>query len=183
MLLERAAGTTRSLAGAGDLGTWRSPKDPTLGRRAGDVWMLRKTVSDLDAPARYRFRVTFRWLGVHGTVLATAVRDSGSCTQRELRPDLLVRGTTVTDITGAPARQRYTADIADAGATAAGPFAVLFTPGDGSASADPHAGRRRRPLRPPGLVRRPGVRPGQPPDGRRRLHRSASMTPIVTTTR
>jgi hypothetical protein len=131
-LLERAAGTTRSVAGAGDLGTWLSPNDPTLGRRAGDVWMLNKTVSDL-APARYRFRVTFRWLGVNDTVLATAVRDSAGCTQRELRPDLVVRSVAVTAVPGTPSRQLYTAVIANDGATGAGTFEVLFTPGDGSA--------------------------------------------------
>lgn len=148
-LLETAAGTTRSLTGAGDLGVWLSPKDPTLGRRLGDVWELTKAVSNLDAPAGYRFRVTFRWLGAHAKVLATAVRQSGSCTQRELRPDLLVKSVSVTAIAHKPHKQLYTTVIANRGASSAGPFEVLFTPGNGSASQthtvtriDAHSSRR-----------------------------------------
>lgn len=148
-LLEKQAGTTRVLAGAGDLGVWLSPKDPTLGRRPGDVWELTKAVSNLDAPAGYRFRVTFRWLGAHDTVLATAVRQSAGCTQRELRPDVLVKSVAVTAIAHRPHKQLYTAVIANQGASSAGPFQVLFTPGDGSPSQthtvmriDAHSSRR-----------------------------------------
>jgi hypothetical protein len=132
-LTEQAGGASRTLNGAGDLGVWLTPRDATLGRRSGDVWELTKSVSNLDAPAGYRFRVTFRWLGAHGRVLSTAVRQTGRCTQRELRPDLLVRGVTVAAIAHHPHKQRYTAVIADRGATGAGPFDILFTPGDGSA--------------------------------------------------
>jgi CARDB protein len=133
-LLEKADGAMRTLTGAGDLGVWLSPKDPTLGRRPGDVWELTKAVSNLDAPASYRFRVTFRWLGVHDKVLATAVRQSGSCAQRELRPDLLVKSVSVAAIAHRPHKQLYTTVIGNRGASSAGPFEVLFTPGDGSAS-------------------------------------------------
>ena len=135
-LLEKQGGATRILAGAGagDLGVWLSPKDPTLGRRPGDRWELTKAVSNLDAPASYRFRVTFRWLGAHNKVLTTVVAQSAGCTQRELRPDVLVSSVAVTAIPHKPHRQRYTALIANAGASSAGPFQVLFTPGDGSAS-------------------------------------------------
>lgn len=132
-LLEKVAGATRSLTGAGDLGIWLSPRDPTLGRRTGDVWELNKAVSNLDAPAVYRFKVTFRWLGAHDKVLATAVMGSGSCAQRELRPDLLVRRVSMAAIPHKPHKQRYTVAIANRGASGAGPFQVLFTPGDGSA--------------------------------------------------
>jgi hypothetical protein len=133
-LVEKQAGARRILTGAGDLGVWLSPKDPTLGRRTGDIWELTKAVSNLDAPASYRFRVTFRWLGVHGKVLATATGQSAACTQRELRPDVLVRSVAVTAIPRKPHKQRYTAVIANSGASGAGPFQVLFTPGDGSPS-------------------------------------------------
>jgi hypothetical protein len=132
-LVQKAGGVSRRLSGAGDLGIWLSPRDPTLGRRPGDVWELTKAVSNLDAPATYRFRVTFRWLGAHGKVLATAVRRSAACSQRELRPDVLVRSVSVTAIAHHPHKQRYAAVIANAGASRAGPFQVLFTPGDGSA--------------------------------------------------
>jgi hypothetical protein len=133
-LVEKQAGARRILTGAGDLGVWLSPKDPTLGRRTGDIWELTKAVSNLDAPASYRFRVTFRWLGLHGKVLATATGQSAACTQRELRPDVLVKSVAVTAIPRKPHKQRYTAVIANAGPSGAGPFQVLFTPGDGSPS-------------------------------------------------
>lgn len=133
-LLERTPGTTgtHTVTGAGDLGVWVSPMNATLGRRPGDVWQLNKAVYDLDAPASYRFRVSFRWLGVHGKVLGTAVRYSATCTQKELRPDLLVKSVAVSAIANHPSKERYTAVIANRGATAAGPFEVLFTPGDGT---------------------------------------------------
>jgi hypothetical protein len=132
-LLEKSGSApAHSVTGAGDLGVWLSPTNPTLGQRPGDVWELNKAVYDLDAPARYSFRVTFRWLGAHNAVLATAVRESGVCVQKELRPDLLVKGVTVNPIPRHPHKERYTAVIANHGATGAGPFQVLFTPGDGS---------------------------------------------------
>lgn len=148
-LLQRAGHTSRSLSGAGDLGIWLTPRNATLGQRAGDVWQLDKAVSNLDAPASYRFRVTFRWLGAHGRVLAIAAQQSASCVQRELRPDLLVRSVAVAAIPNRLHQQRYTAVVANAGASAAGPFRVLFTPGDGSPSQgltidrlDAHSARR-----------------------------------------
>lgn len=113
----------------GDLGTWIAPKDPTLGQRAGDVWNLQKEVADLAAPAVYRFRVSFRWLGVQAHVLATAVRLSATCSQPELRPDLFVESFTGQPIQGHSNENRYIVTIGNDGATAAGPFEVLFAPG------------------------------------------------------
>lgn len=115
---------------AGDLGSWISPANPTLGQRPGDLWRLNKAVFNLDAPAQYRLRVTFRWLGANGQVLGTAVRLSPLCRQPELRPDLLVQSLTVAPDPVHPRLYQYTAVIADNGATGAGPFQVLFTPGD-----------------------------------------------------
>jgi hypothetical protein len=134
-LLEMTAGemTPTAVVGAGDLGVWLTPKDPTLGQLPGDVWQLAKPVYDLNAPASYRFRVTFRWLGDYGKVIGSAVRTSPSCKQRELRPDLQVQSVSIAPITGRPRKNLYTAVIANAGVTGAGPFQVLFTPGDGSA--------------------------------------------------
>ncbi|MDQ6605509.1 MAG: hypothetical protein M3Z06_03065, partial [Actinomycetota bacterium] len=79
-------GVFRQLSGTG-LGTWITPTEPTLGRRAGDVWRVHHPVADLSAPAAYRFRVDFRWLGAHGKVLSSATKTSGTCLQPELRPD------------------------------------------------------------------------------------------------
>jgi hypothetical protein len=114
---------------AGDLGSWISPSNPTLGQRSGDVWIVHKQVVDVSAPAQYRFRVSFRWFGAHGHALGTTTRQSAICTQPELRPDLLVQSITVQPVTGRPKVNRYVAVIRNAGASAAGPFEILFTPG------------------------------------------------------
>ncbi len=132
-LLERSPGSgSASVIHAPGLGTWITPTDPTLGQLPGDVWRLNKQVFNLDAPAVYQFRATFRWIGAHGHVLASTVKLSRSCRQRELRPDLAVESIAVTPGAGQPGGDLYTAVIADRGASGAGPFEVLFAPGDTS---------------------------------------------------
>jgi hypothetical protein len=133
-LLVRTGGATpaQSDIRAGDLGVWISPANPTLGQLPGDVWKFDKSVVALAAPASYRFRVSFRWTGANDRVIGSAVRYTARCKQRELRPDLLVGLITVSAIPGRPQQSLYTAAITNAGATATGPFDVLFTPGDNS---------------------------------------------------
>jgi CARDB len=131
-LLSRAKGAAAyTPVTGGDLGTWVSPATPTLGQRPGDVWKLQKPIVGLAAPASYRFRVSFRWLGAHGHVLGTSVRESRGCFQPELRPDLLVQSITVEPVPGRPNvnLNRYVAVIRNAGASDTGPFEILFTPG------------------------------------------------------
>lgn len=66
----------------GDLNQWRHPTDPpTLGQQPADVWRLTKEVVNLEAPAVYRFKVTFRWTGSSGRVLQDTVRLSERCNQ------------------------------------------------------------------------------------------------------
>ncbi|MFZ0088951.1 MAG: CARDB domain-containing protein [Solirubrobacteraceae bacterium] len=125
------AGASTLVRGPG-LSVWITPTNPTLGQLSGDVWRLNKRVLNLAAPATYRFRVTFRWTGAHGRVLGTAVKLSATCRQQELRPDLLVSSIAVSPVAGHPDTSLYTAVIADRGATGAGPFEVLFAPGDTS---------------------------------------------------
>jgi CARDB len=110
------------------LGSWISPTDPTLGQRAGDVWIVNHPVVDLAGPATYKYRVTFKWIGARGQTLGTAVQPSPTCYQPELRADLLVRSLSVTAITsGSMAGQwAYTAEIANRGLTGAGPVKVEF---------------------------------------------------------
>jgi hypothetical protein len=146
-LLRKQAGVT-ALVRAGDLGTWISPADPTLGQRTGDVWQLNKSVADLAAPADYRFRVSFRWIGAHARTLSQATRLTARCHQSELRPDLLVKSIAVARVHGSSAADDYTATVANDGATATGPFEVAFAPGDGS---DPKI-RTLRSLRPQATV-------------------------------
>ena len=113
----------------GDLNSWVSPTDASLGTRAGDVWKLNKPVVDLKAPATYRFRVTFRWIGAHDKVLGTSVRTTASCFQPELRPDLEVKSIAVEAVPGNANANAYVAAIRNRGATAAGPFEVQFIDG------------------------------------------------------
>lgn len=133
-LLERVGSAAPGTVRGGDLGVWVMPSNPTLGRVPGDVWRLDKSVIDLAAPATYRFRVTFRWIGASGHVLGSAVRETRRCGQPELRPDLAVASFTVTPVAGQPDQDLYTAVIANQGRTSAGPFEVLFAPGTGSAA-------------------------------------------------
>jgi CARDB len=128
-LLMKAKSARRFTAISGrDLGNWLSPAISTLGQRPGDVWILRKPVVDLVAPAAYRFRVHFRWLGAHSRVLATATRQTGTCQQLELRPDLVVQSIAVQSVLDKPKLNRYVARIVNRGASAAGPFEVLIAP-------------------------------------------------------
>jgi CARDB len=120
------------LVRAGDLGTWISPPNPTVGRQPRDVWKLLKTVDNLDVPAAYRLRVSFRWYDQAGHSIGTSVRLTHFCRERELRPDLATESIAISAVAGHPNRELYTATIANLGLTGAGPFQVLFVPGDGS---------------------------------------------------
>jgi hypothetical protein len=131
-LLQRSPGLPVQTVQGGDLGLWKAPTNPTLGQLPGDVWRLQKSVYNLDVPFTYQFRVAFRWTGAHGKVLGTATRYSRTCHLREMRPDLAVQSITVSSVAGHPKEDLYTAVIANQGLTGAGPFQVLFAPGDTS---------------------------------------------------
>jgi hypothetical protein len=131
-LLSKTAGAFGfTVVRGGDLGTWITPPRQaiTLGTRPGDVWTLNHPVADLPAPATYRFRVSFRWLGAHGRVLGTVVRDSKTCFQPELRPDLEAVSLVAQAIPNKPKKDLYVGTITDTGVTGAGPFAVEFADG------------------------------------------------------
>jgi hypothetical protein len=128
-LLEKLPGTAPTPVRDGDLGHWTTPTDPALGQLPADVWRLDKTVYNVDAPASYRFRVTFRWTGRDGTVLSRETVRTGRCGVRELRPDVLVRSVAVRSTGLAPGNDRYVALVANHGRTPSGPFVVEFSPG------------------------------------------------------
>jgi CARDB len=118
-----------------NLGDWVHPADSTLGQLPGDEWMLRHNVVNLAGPAYYRFRVSFRWTGASGRVLAQRSRLSPVCYQPEPRADLSARSLAVTSLS--PQQDRYVALIHNGGATAAGPFTVeLNVPSASSQTAD-----------------------------------------------
>ncbi len=136
-LLERIPGATgpATVVQGSGLGVWVTPAKPALVDLPGDSWQITKPVYDLPAPAAYIFRVLFRWTGATGQVIRTATKESPVCKQPELRPDLVVQAITVTALPQQPDKEQYAAVIANTGRTAAGPFEVLFTPGDNSAPA------------------------------------------------
>jgi hypothetical protein len=134
-LLETVPGAAATPVRDGDLGHWTTPTDATLGRLPADVWKLRKTVYNVDAPAVYRFRVTFRWTGKDGKVISRQTLHTGSCQIRELRPDVLVRSVAVRSGGLAPGNDRYVAVIANRGLTPSGPFQVEFEPGAAGGAA------------------------------------------------
>jgi hypothetical protein len=129
LMRKTGQGTAFTMVRGRQLDSWISPQDPTLGENPADVWILSHPVVDLAAPATYRFRVRFRWIGAQGQRLATAVQTTASCYQPEARADLLVRSLGVgASSTGASGQsvQSYTAVIANRGETGAGPFQVAL---------------------------------------------------------
>jgi hypothetical protein len=126
-LLERAGGAAAWTAvPAPGFGTWLSPASPpTLGQQPGDVWKVTKPVADLDAPASYRFEVSFRWLGADGTVLGSATELGKVCREPELRPDLVVQS--VKPVQTRNGQTVYAAAVTDTGASGAGPVTVQLS--------------------------------------------------------
>ena len=137
LLTRQSLGAAFVAQTGGGLGAWISPTDPTLGQRPGDIWIVPDLVRDLPAPGYYRYRVSFRWTGAKGRVLATRTRSSIECYQPLFHPDLLVSTVTIQPIPDKPNKDEYVAAIENDGpAPAAVPFAVTFTP---AASALPGA--------------------------------------------
>jgi hypothetical protein len=126
LMRKTGPGTVFTKVRGRQLDSWISPQDPTLGQNPADVWILSHPVVDLAAPATYRFRVNFRWIGAQGQRLATAVQSTAGCYQPEMRADLLVRSVTAGAVASGQSAQSYTAVIANRGQTGAGPFQVVL---------------------------------------------------------
>ena len=156
----------------GDLGTWIYPKNKTLGQRPGDVWIVHHPVAQLQvAPAYYRFKVSFRWLGGHSHVIGTAVRYSPTCFEPELRPDLQVLAIHIKPSPTNPKRDLYSAVIRNAGASSTGQsFGVEIT--DGSKSETRTVPAAGRPREDHGHVRRPALQHARAADRHRRSERT-----------
>ncbi len=129
-LLKRTKRFSRPVALAGsDLNSWLTPKNPTLGSRPGDRWVVKHPVVDLAGPDFYRFKVAFRWSDVSGHVIGTAVRATRLCFQPERRADLEVVAIQVAPLVSDPGFDSYHAAIRNTGKTASGPFQVQFSDG------------------------------------------------------
>lgn len=118
-----------------NLGRWLSPRDPQLGRQPGDLWRVPHPVVGLSAPAFYRLRVSFRWLGAGNRRLDQRLRMTPTCHQPELRPDLAMGSLTITPSTAHPGADDYVAVIRNRGVTGTGPFYVQLTLPDGSTAS------------------------------------------------
>jgi hypothetical protein len=119
---------------APDLGLWLKSK------RGVDPYTFDQTVKGLDAPAVYRMRVGFRWLGAGGRVLQTTHRTTPLCQQPDLRPDLIVKNVIVEPPAMSNGPWHYTVVVRNDGRTAAGPFSVGYEPTGAPAQAMPIAG-------------------------------------------
>jgi hypothetical protein len=129
---QRRSGRWAELHGQ-NLDVWLTPPIASLGQRPRDVWKERHPIAQLSvAPAYYRVKVTFRWIGPHNRTLATAIRYSPTCFQPELRPDLAVAGVDVRPVPSHPNRYLYSALIKNRGASASGPFTVQFADSAGT---------------------------------------------------
>ena len=106
-----------------------TPKNPTLGQRPGDRWVVKHPVVDLAGPDFYRFRVAFRWIDASGHVIGKTTRYSAICFQpeRRARPGWWA-------IAGRAGRQAsrmdlYLAAVRQRRQTPSGPFTVEFSDG------------------------------------------------------
>ena len=98
-LLEKVPGSGGYSAVSGQhFGAWLSPTPPTLGQRPGDVWNVPDEVAELPAPATYKFRVSYRWIGRSGRVIQTTTRVSPLCQQPQLEPDLTVSNLAIAQV-------------------------------------------------------------------------------------
>jgi hypothetical protein len=82
------------------IGAWERAQPRVL------AYVVEKRVNALAAPAAYRVRVRFRWLGADGHVLKHSERRSPICTQLDPRPDLVFEKVT-TKATADPRQARY----------------------------------------------------------------------------
>ena len=100
-------------------------------KRGVGAYKYSRTTNNLNAPAYYRMRVGFRWYGASGRAIKTVYRVTNRCAQPDLRPDLVVRGRTVTpkDAT----HDSYSFRVFNRGRTAAAaPFGVSLVFPDGT---------------------------------------------------
>jgi hypothetical protein len=109
------------------LKSWITPRDPTLGTRAGDTWIVKHPVVGLAAPEYYRIKVAFRWLDSQGQVISSAYRHSQVCFQPQLQPDL-----TMTQAGESSAHLgTYWATIKNAGPSPSSQYTVKVATADG----------------------------------------------------
>lgn len=143
-LLKRAKRRGRPVALAGtDLNTWLTPKNPTLGSRPGDRWVVKHPVVDLAGPDFYRFKVAFRWIDASDHVLGKTTRTSAMCFQPERRPDLEVAQIQVAPAPQHPGQDLYLATIRNVGKTISEPFTIQFSGGSSPTSPPKSSGPLR----------------------------------------
>lgn len=118
---------------------FRRVSAPSFGRwersrpgRSGFIYS--KRVDGLNAPARYRAVIRFRWLDGGGRTVTTARRTTPACTQPDPRPNLrllALRSTAGVE----PGTTTYLLTVVNSGRGPAGAFQVAAAPDDGGPSA------------------------------------------------
>lgn len=108
---------------------------PSFGRwersRAGrSGFIYSKRVDGLQAPARYRAVVRFRWLDARGRTVATARRTTPTCAQPDPRPNLRLLALRATGA-AQPGEVTYLLTVVNSGRGPAGAFRVSAGPDDG----------------------------------------------------
>jgi hypothetical protein len=123
-LFERTAGGSWQRIAVPKFGTWQK----SLPGKPGFIYT--KRVDQLQAPARYRAEVRFRWYDKHGKLQRQARRRTPTCRQPDPRPDLAVGKVTATKAGGG--RLRYVIGVRNDGRSDVGPFDAVLSV-DGSA--------------------------------------------------
>ena len=107
----------RKVHGAQGFGVWETAAPGVAG------FVFHKRVDGLQVPAAYRAIVRFRWNRADGTLVRRALRRTASCSQPDMRPDLVpVSLRSVFDVSVVPAVYRLV--VRNDGQSDAGPFAV-----------------------------------------------------------
>jgi hypothetical protein len=150
-----------------DSSRWRAVDAPGFGTWVSSVagtarYVYTKRVEGLLAPATYRVRLRFRWLGADGRRLATARRTSRACRQPDPRANLVVSALSVQH-SARPGRYRYVAFVRNTGRSAAQASALRIAFG-GVALPDAPVLALGRGEGIEVAVEGPACRPGQPVD-------------------
>jgi CARDB len=124
-LYQRRVGARRyrRLGGPG-LGTWNSATPGV------DRFRFRKPIQNLPAPATYFVKVSYRWLRGAGRIVARTTRNTATCLQPDLRPDLRVAGLAGVR-PAAGNRFVYRVIVSNAGRSPAAPFDIVAKVGGG----------------------------------------------------
>jgi hypothetical protein len=100
-------------------GTWQK----SLPGKPGFIY--EKRVDQLQAPARYRAQIRYRWYDAHGRLQRQARRTTPACNEPDPRPDLVVGK--VTAVAAGKGRLRYLIAVRNDGRSDVGSFDLVLS--------------------------------------------------------